>query len=79
MEKPENGYFHRASELKELVNNLPDDTVILCQVVAEDGTIWSVFPELSGVLDSFKWKSPVAALTLTHPELKTLIDQPVKE
>lgn len=59
-------------ELISALNELPDDVIILYQVVGEESGGWSMEAKLSGVLPHFKWDKPVAALTLSHPNLKAL-------
>ncbi len=60
-------------ELMDALTTLPDDVIILAQVVAGDGSAWSMMePELSGVLEHFKWDKPVAAVTFRHPNLESL-------
>ncbi len=64
-------------ELIAALDKLPDDTIILYQVTAVNGPeAWQMEAKMSGVLDHFKWESPVAILTLSHPNLETL--NPVK-
>lgn len=64
-------------ELIAALDELPDNTIILYQVVAQNGPeAWQMEVKISGVLPQFKWKSPVAVLTLSHPNLESL--NPVK-
>ncbi len=53
--------------IEELEKMQPNKTV-LCQVVAEDGSAWNMSFEINDVPRS-DW---IVALTVSHPELKTL-------
>jgi len=64
-------------ELIAALDELPDDTIILYQVVAQNAPeAWQMQVKISGVLPGFNWESPVAVLQLWHPNLESL--DPVK-
>lgn len=62
--------FTTKAKLLEILNDLPDETVIISQVVPQDGYgAWYMEARLSGVLENFNWENPVAALTMSHRDL----------
>lgn len=62
------GYFYKVRHLRKMMEGLPDDQFIACQVVATDGTAWSMWgyfcPQVPG--------GTISVLTFKHDELKTL-------
>ena len=60
----------RVSEVIERLQTLPQDKVVLCQVVAEDGKTWNCFYEFNDVKDS-DW---LCQLRISHPQIATLSD-----
>ena len=60
------------ADLIKALEELPEDTILLAQVVAPDGSAWNMEYKLTGVLEHFKWDHPVAVLSLFHPGLKSL-------
>ena len=54
--------------LRAALEDLPDDRLIICQVVGQDGTAWN----LHGSFTSQVPNGTIAILTFEHPELKTL-------
>lgn len=60
--------FSTVGALRKVLDGVPDDRLIICQVVAADGRAWNMWGE-------FCPQAPhgtVAVLTLRHDELKTL-------
>ena len=60
--------FGNVGQLRKTLEGVPDDTLIACQVVAQDGRAWNMAA-------SFCPRVPhgtIACLQLRHPELKTL-------
>lgn len=62
------GFFRTVGDLKTLLQGIPDDRIIICQVTAEDGTTWNMWPSFTGQVQG----GTIAAITFTHIELKTL-------
>lgn len=58
--------FCTVGTLRELMKDLPDDQMIYGQVVAQDGSCWTMFTEF-GV-----GRVGGVSLRLTHPQVKTL-------
>ena len=60
-------------QIKDWADKLPDNAIILGQVVgSEDGGAWSLFMNLSDELKHFRWEGPVYAITMSHPNLKSV-------
>ena len=62
-----------AKEIQEWANALPDDAIILSQVIGSEGSgAWSMYTTFSGELTYFKWEAPVYCITMSHPALKSV-------
>ena len=60
--------FHTVGQLRKLLEDLPDDRFIACQVVAADGKAWNMWGQFCGQVPH----ETIACLTFAHDELKTL-------
>ena len=63
-----NESFSTVGELRELLEGLPDDRLIIPQVVANDGTAWNMVPKFLAKVPN----GDVAVLTLSHSQLNSL-------
>lgn len=64
---------HTVGELRQALEALSDETPLLVQVVARDGSAWAL--ELTVTLGAeagFKWAVNPAILTASHPDLLTM-------
>lgn len=59
-------------ELIEALEKLPDDVIIMFQVVGKEGGCWIMEAEVSGILEHIKWEHPAACITFSHPKLLNL-------
>lgn len=57
-------------DLREALKDLPDDRFIACQVVGQDHTAWNCIGEFISQVPN----GTIAAIQLSHAELKTLPD-----
>lgn len=62
----------RGKDFKEWAAKLPDDAHVLCQVVGQDGSAWTMALDLSGELTHFQWDAPVFGVTVSHPMLESV-------
>lgn len=60
--------FTTVGELKKLIKNLPNDRLIVPQVVSTDNTAWNCYAKFKDKIHN----SNISCLTLYHPQLKTL-------
>ena len=58
----------KIKDLKKALEQFDDESEVLCQVVAENGTAWNMFFELSKA----RGDNNLVALSVTHPFLKQL-------
>ena len=57
-------------EILDWANSLPDDAIILSQVIGQENSgAWSMHIMLSEELAHFKWEGPVYCITMHHPNL----------
>lgn len=68
MENKKSSNFATVGELKNLLKNVDDDKIIICQVIAEDNSVWNMFGSFSEITNSDK----LTVIQFKHPELKTL-------
>lgn len=68
MDPHESHPFGSVGKLRQLLEGLPDDRMIIAQVVAKDGRCWSMSPALCQQIRG----GNIACLTLDHPQLETL-------
>jgi hypothetical protein len=61
--------FHTVGQLKKALGDLPDDRLIICQVVSKDGKAWNLWGEFCPQISN---SSNMACLTLKHDQLTTL-------
>lgn len=61
--------FHNVGQLRALLQDLPDNHPILGQVVAADGSVWSMFMSFT---PSLRPGGDMAALTFSHLQLSSL-------
>jgi hypothetical protein len=60
-------------ELRAALEGMRDQTPLLVQVVAKDGSAWTLDLGVTAGADAgFKWAVNPAILTASHPELLTL-------
>jgi hypothetical protein len=62
------GDFCTVGQLRRLLEGVPDDRFLACQVVAADGSAWNMGATFTPQVPH----GTIAALTLAHPELHTL-------
>lgn len=60
----------RVADLRKALEGLPDERLIVSQVVAMDGTAWNLAAEFCPTAAG----GNVAVLSLTHPLLRTMPD-----
>lgn len=60
--------FYTVGQLRAALEGVPDDRVIMAQVVAVDGSAWNMRATFMARIPA----GNVAALTLEHPQLATL-------
>ena len=64
---------YTVGELRGLLEGVPDEASVLCQVVDQEGSAWNLFLE-AGVGERFKWDVLPFLISLSHPALKVLPD-----
>ena len=60
--------FNLVGQLRKALEGLPDDRLIICQVVATDGKAWNMWGEFCPQVP----QGTIACLTFRHDELETL-------
>lgn len=60
-----------SKQIKEWASALPDDAIVLAQVVAEDSSAFNMNFELTDELKHFKWDGPVFAIILRNLDIKS--------
>lgn len=71
---PTGEYINTVGALREAFATLSDDAPLIVQVVAQDKTVWNVWAKAALGKDcGFKWKINPAILSLSHPDLHTLL------
>ena len=60
--------FYMAGQLKEAVKNIPDDRIMVCQVVAENGEAWNLCGEICPQVPG----GNIGVITFKHAQLKSL-------
>jgi hypothetical protein len=60
--------FHTVGQLRQAIEGIPDDRLLICQVVGEDSGAWSMFASFTPQVQL----GTIACLTLSHPQLKKL-------
>jgi len=60
--------FNTVGQLRKALEGVPDDRIIVPQVVAEDGSAWNMWAEFCPQVP----QGTIACLQLTHIELKSL-------
>ncbi len=65
-------------ELKQALEDLPDDRVLKAQVMAKNGSAWTLDVELCALVPvgSSAPGESMAVLRLTHPDLETMPEWP---
>lgn len=61
-------HFYKVGELRKALEGLPDDRLIVCQVVAKDGKAWN----MQGGFCPKVPQGTIACLTFKHHQLETL-------
>lgn len=59
-------------ELMKALEALPDDVIIMTQVVGQDRSAWDMNISVSDVLDHIKWDHPAAVISMSHDNLLSL-------
>lgn len=63
--KVQNSAIMKVGDLKKKLIDLPDDALIMCQVVAADGTVWNMGGDAGTAGSLF-------VIQLSHPDVKSL-------
>lgn len=60
--------FHTVGQLRKALEGVPDERMIICQVVGKESGAWNMCARFTPQVQG----GTIAVLTLDHPELKTL-------
>ena len=63
------GYINNAGDIRQALQDFPDDARVMAQVVAEDGSVWCMNVTIRPVVGG---KPPIVGISLRHPLLKYL-------
>lgn len=60
--------IYNVKTLREALDGLPDDRIIMCQIVGKDGSAWNLWGSFCKLVPN----GDIAVLTFEHDRLKTL-------